>query len=171
MPSWSGSLSFRTLAPFSWRPLSHQEQIDRFKVSLCFLQLSDFRDISSLNLSCLLCEMVRGSAGPQNYWGVWCERLAVLCSFWFDTEILGGGWRSRFDPQVVSEIWSHSVAGITGGVGWAAWLGPLLCPFTVQVHSSSAPLGSQLRVPCLQLQSIRLCVREAHVSSRWTAQK
>lgn len=158
---------------FSWRQLgSYQEQIDRFKVRLCFLQLSDFRDISSLNLSCLLYEMSGISWAPELL-GIWCERLAVLCSFGLRLRFLEEGGEVGLTPRVVSEIWSHSVAGIPGGVGQAALPGPPALPVTVQeVHSSSGPtLGSHTQVPCLQLQSIRRCVREAHVSSSWTAEE
>ena len=43
-------------------------------------------------------------------------------------------------PRVVSEIQSHSVAGIPGDVGQAALPGPPALPVTVQeVHSSSGP--------------------------------
>ena len=46
-----------------------------------------------------------------------CERLAVLCSFGLIYRFLEEGGEVGLIPRVVSEIWSHSVAGIAGGVG------------------------------------------------------
>ena len=93
---WSPSQGSGT---FSWRQLgSYHEQIDRFKVRLCFLQLSDFRDISSLNLSCLLYEMA-GISWALELRGLWYERLAVLCSFGLRLRFLEEGGEVGFDPQ------------------------------------------------------------------------
>ena len=91
---------------FSWRQVgSCQEQIDRFRVRLCFLQWSDFRDISSLNLSCLLYEM-GGSAGPWSCWesGVrgWlcCVLLVWDRDSWRKVEkLVEAPFSSLFDPQ------------------------------------------------------------------------
>lgn len=61
--------------------------------------------------------MVRGISWAPELLGIWCERLAVLCSFGLIYRFLEEGGEVGLIPRVVSEIWSHSVAGIAGGVG------------------------------------------------------
>ena len=41
----------------------------------------------------------------------------MLCSFGLIYRFLEEGGEVGLIPRVVSEIWSHSVAGIAGGVG------------------------------------------------------